>query len=505
MANNGKICVSIYESDEKKFLAAASDAILLADVVELRFDSLENPFSGNLSSNFTSLRESFGGKFLVTFRPREQGGIKSLTMKQRREFWKHIAMQNFADWADFEFDLDLNAADFTFEKVIGSFHDFEGNQIDIANKFEILSKRFDTIKIAKTYDDATAAIEIWKLLERATDNKKVIPIAMGEAGKWTRILALAHGAPLTYSSLVEGSETAPGQISVSDMTEVYRVKELTRDTDVYGIIGSPISHSLSPYIHNRAFASAKRDAVYVPFEVKNLAAFFRRMVLRESREVELNLRGFSVTAPHKISIVEFLDEVDESARAIGAVNTIKIENEKRFGYNTDAKGFIAPLKKVFGDLRDARVAIIGAGGAARGCAYALKHEGVIVSVFARKYDAARRLANEFGVESEEFAFGKTRLENCDVIVNATPLGTRGEHENASPVSTEQLKNVKLVYDLVYSPAKTKLLRNAEIAGAKTISGIDMLIAQAIEQQKIWTGNEPNAREIRRVVEAMLLP
>ncbi len=214
---------------------------------------------------------------------------------------------------------------------------------------------------------------------------------MGEAGKWTRILGLAYGSPLTYASLESGTETAPGQISAKDLIEVYRVKELDEQTEIYGIIGNPVSHSLSPYMHNAAFKHHKLNAVYIPFEVSNLDEFIKRMVRTETREIDWNLKGFRVTIPHKEAIMKYLDFIDEDAKKIGAVNTVHIVEGKLYGYNTDANGFIEPLRNAYGDLKDANVGIIGNGGAARACIYALKKEGANVTIFARNPEKAKPL------------------------------------------------------------------------------------------------------------------
>ncbi len=225
---------------------------------------------------------------------------------------------------------------------------------------------------------------------------------MGEAGKWTRILGLAHGAFMTYASLDAGSETAPGQVSAEDLIEVYRAKELNEQTEIYGIIGGNTSYSMSPYMHNAAFKSAKLNSVFVPLQVGNLDEFIARMVKPETREIELNFKGFSVTIPHKQNIIKHLDFVDETAKKIGAVNTVKIENGKLYGYNTDAEGFIEPLKNFYGDLKDAKVAIFGAGGAARACVFALTQENADVTIFARNAEKAESLAEEFKVQSSKF-------------------------------------------------------------------------------------------------------
>ena len=218
-----------------------------------------------------------------------------------------------------------------------------------------------------------------------------------KAGKWTRILGLAHGAYLTYAALDPGDETAAGQLTAKDLIEVYRVRELDRDTQVYGVIGDPVSWSLSPYIHNAAFAAAGINAVFIPLQVKDLDEFIRRMVRNDSREVELNFAGFAVTMPHKQAIMRHLDDIDPAAEKIGAVNTVKIDGDRLIGYNTDAYGFIEPLRSKYSGLKGSRVAILGAGGAARACIYSLQQENADITVLARDERKAKGLADDFGI------------------------------------------------------------------------------------------------------------
>jgi shikimate dehydrogenase len=274
------------------------------------------------------------------------------------------------------------------------------------------------------------------------------------------------------------------------MIDVYRAKELDEKTAVYGIAAGDTSYTISPIIQNAAFQFCEMNSVFVPLQVADLDAFMRSMVKPETREVELNFHGFSVTNPHKQAIIKYLDSIDETAGKIGAVNTIKIENGKLHGFNTDAAGFIEPLIKRFGDLANARVAVAGAGGAARACIYALQMAGAEVTLFARNQNKARDLADEFGIVASPLTTDHRPLTtDFDIIVNATPLGTKGEFESESIAVAEQLRGAKLVYDIVYNPLATLLLRESKKAGIETIGGIEMLVAQGAKQFEIWTGAE----------------
>ncbi len=499
--NNGKICVSVCAQTANEFIKNIKRAEELADIIELRFDCLSE---SQLSLALQKISETNCEKpFIITFRPTEQGGKRRLTLHERIKFWEAFFYHNKRKnlYADFEFELHA-ILNLKSTKSIVSFHDFSGADDNLQATYEALINitNANILKIAVKTGDITDSLAVWKLLEKARiENKQLIPIAMGEAGKWTRILGLASGAPLTYASLDAGKETAAGQITAREMIDVYRVKELDEQTEIYGIVGNPVKHSLSPFMHNAAFKFHNLNAVYIPFEVNNLDAFIKRMVRPETREIDWNLKGFSITIPHKQTIIKYLDEIDETAQKIGAVNTVRIENGKLFGYNTDADGFIEPLKTAYGDLQNAKVAILGNGGAARAAVYALKKRGAVATIFARNIEKAIFLAEEFEVQLQKLSTPHLALSTYDIVVNATPLGTKGELEAETPATTAQVKGVKLVYDLIYNPFETKFIKEAQKASVPTIGGLAMLIAQGAKQFEIWTGSTAPIREMSEAV------
>ncbi|MDM7922755.1 MAG: shikimate dehydrogenase [Pyrinomonadaceae bacterium] len=267
------------------------------------------------------------------------------------------------------------------------------------------------------------------------------------------------------------------------------------------MIAGDTSYSMSPYIQNAAFKAAGMDRVFVPLQVNGLGDFIRRMVRANTREIELNFRGFAVTNPHKQAIMEYLDEIDNAAKAIGAVNTVSIEDGRLLGTNTDAAGFIAPLIDLYGDVRGARVDVVGAGGAARACVYALRQHGAEVTVYARDLRKAHSIAHDLGTSLKEI--DDTRPFVSDIVVNTTPLGTPGPLEGKTIATTERLKGVQLVYDLTYNPQETLLLKQAKAAGCKTLGGLEMLIAQGARQFEIWTRTKPDVDAMRTAAIARL--
>lgn len=499
--NKGNICISICATTADELFEKIARAEPLADVVEVRFDCLDENEIENGLDNLPYIEKTY----LLTYRPEEQGGRRKLTLEQRVKFWlKAIPRVHGRDFMiDHEFETDFRMNLIKNVSIV-SMHFFSDTPPDLAQTYGIIEHLTGkTAKIAAKAYDITDALSVWKLLETAKGlNRKIIPIAMGEAGKWTRILGLAHGALMTYASLDADGATAPGQITAEDMIDVFRVKELDRETEVFGIIAGDTTYSMSPYIHNQAFKEAGMNRVFVPLQVADLSEFIRRMVRKETREVELNFHGFSITNPHKQAIIPFLDELDETARAIGAVNTVKINNRKLFGYNTDASGFIRPLLDAFGDIKGARAVVFGAGGAARACIYALNQAGANVTVLARNPHIGEHLADEFGIKFEMLIADGSRLET-DVLINATPIGTKGATENETLAYATQLADVKLVYDLIYNPEETRLIREAKTAGCETLGGLDMLIGQAVLQFEIWTGESAPAGVMSEAVKKRL--
>ncbi len=505
--NSAKICVPVCVQRASELPEAVARAAEVADIVELRLDFLMESELSNAAHVIRELVESKQPRpIILTLRPAEFGGARPIRTEDRLFFRIHNSLlasdETRRDLWDLELDLALLAqkSDWglvDWARTICSHHDFVGVPSDLEQIYERMAATPARIlKIAVQADDATDCLPIFRLLARAQrEGREMIAIAMGPAGIMTRILAPSRGSFLTYGSLDDESATAPGQLTARELREVYRIDRIDQQTDVIGIIGKPVGHSLSPHIHNAAFVAAGVNAVYIPFEVRDAVAFMRRMAHPHTRELDWNLRGLSVTAPHKLTVMSGLDWIDRSAKEIGAVNTIVVQDDELHGYNTDAPGFIGPLRNAFGRLRDARCALIGAGGGARAVLWALRNEGAEVTLFVRDPKKAKPVAEEFGVDCRQLA--GARFDKGDIVINATPLGTHGDGEDKTPATAKQLGGVRLAYDLVYNPIETRFLREARAAGCETLSGLQMLIAQAVEQFKLWTGQDPNA-EIMRV-------
>lgn len=246
------------------------------------------------------------------------------------------------------------------------------------------------------------------------------------------------------------------------------------------VIGDPVEHSLSPQIHNAGYKKLGLDFVCVASRVKeeNLEDFIKGVRA-------MDIHGVSVTLPHKINIMQYLDDFDEAAQKIGAVNTIVNDNGVLKGYNTDYLGVLHPLEKIT-SLDGKTVALIGAGGAARAVAYAVTRKGATVTIYNRTLENAEKLAHDFDGQ----AFSRDAIEearSADIIINTTSLGLH-PHEDETPLSKEFIRDTHIIFDLVYTEhGATKLIEEAKEKGAKTISGIEMLLYQGSEQFKLYTG------------------
>ena len=496
------ICVPITETNAEAFLATTGEAEQVADAIELRLDYLP---AGALPQFIAELRARIAHiskPLILTFRSGEQGGKRNLSLQDRHDFWRSLPPEiiNAISFADFELDLVESFSGeqppIPWSKIICSWHNFDETPDDLIERFERMARTpAAVVKIATQANRIGDCLRIFEIIERANQPKPVIGLAMGLPGLATRVLACPRGAMLTFGALKHGAESASGQPTVAELRDLYRVKQLTRASEIYGVIGKPIGHSRSPLMHNAALKALNRDRVYLPFEVDDVEEFVRDFVRPKTKKLDWRLRGLSVTIPHKLEIIPHLDFVDATARAIGAVNTVVVEGGELHGYNTDVAGAMKPLDELI-DVRGARVAVLGAGGAARAICYGLNERGADVTIYSRDVRKAQPLADEFKTRTASLGSFKGEAE---VVINCTPVGMSGHSEKESPVKAETLSGVKLVYDLVYNPEETVLLRDAREAGGRTLGGLAMLVGQAAEQFRLWTGLEAPVNVMWRAV------
>jgi 3-dehydroquinate dehydratase/shikimate dehydrogenase len=345
----------------------------------------------------------------------------------------------------------------------------------------------DAIKVAgaaRTIADST------RLLRFAAKMRNCVAVPMGEIGLPARLLSLREGSALAYAPV--SAATAPGQVSLQEMKHLYRAHALNRQTHVFGVIGDPIAHSLSPLLHNTAFIARKINAVYLPFLVKNLRDFLKAAP-------DFGLRGFSVTLPHKQRILRHLQDCDALSAEIGAVNTVVVRRDgSLYGCNTDYVGVLHALEKKL-RLAKSRVLVLGAGGSARAAAFALTRAGAAVGICARRNAAARELARAAGAEVVPRRALET--EFFDAILNTTPVGMHPDTA-ISPLEPGEL-HCRIVMDLIYRPERTRLLKLAAQKRIATVSGVEMFLAQGIAQWELWMKRRAPEKAMRRAVLAAL--
>lgn len=462
-------------------LRAARDAVRGADLVEVRLDTASDPdAAGVLLGRRVPV--------LVTCRASWEGG-RFAGGEEERERLLTGALDGGAEYVDVEFAAAfrdrLVARDAT--RCVVSAHDYSGVPADLDERFAAMRASGGAfVKLAVTAARLADQLPLFDLAARVPAGRHVL-LAMGEAGVPSRVLAARLGNAWTYA----GDGVAPGQIPVARMLGEFRVDRCRANTPVFGVVGRPIAHSLSPAIHNAAFADLAMDAVYLPLAARDFRDF-----LAFAREV--GIAGASVTAPFKRDALVAAAKVDEVARRVGAANTVRPLDEGGWeAINADVDGFLAPLARV--PLSGRRVTVLGAGGSARAVLAGLTSRGARTTVSARRQDAAEALASLWGAGVGAFPPARG---SWDLLVNTTPVGTWPDTE-ALPIPAEAAEG-PLVYDLVYNPPDTALMRAARARGAEVIGGLDMLVAQAARQFEWWTGRTPSLNVMREAA-ARALP
>ena len=378
-------------------------------------------------------------------------------------------------------------------RLLLSYHNYDGTPSPETVLRRMLRIPADGYKIVTTARKPSDNFRVLALTKSHTRTPLIV-LAMGEPGFPTRVLATAWGGLFTYAAPNASEGTAAGQVTARVLRHLYRVEKFSRAAKIYGVIADPVRHSISPAVHNRAFQAHRLDAVYLPFLVQpaQLKDFF---VLAD----KLPVAGFSVTIPHKQKVLRYLDVVDPIARRIGAVNTVWKKAGKWRGTNTDANAVTVPLSRRL-RLAKSSVLVVGNGGAARSAAYALVDSGAKVSIVGRNPDRVRSLARACGAES--LAREQLNGRKFDALVHATPLGMFPHPDgcffpDAIPAG--------LVFDMVYNPLETTLLRHATAQGLNVISGLQMFLEQAARQFEIWTGASPSRAVMEKAALEALTP
>ncbi|MEM8874710.1 MAG: type I 3-dehydroquinate dehydratase [Planctomycetota bacterium] len=500
-----RLCVPIFVrgiEQARKDIAGAVEAG--ADVIELRLDAIES------EEDVLILTGGFDIPFILTARTIHEGGEDTRSVSDRLSFLRacreavgsatHVDMEAasleqlaLGDLPEAEELMALEEG-----SLIASAHDFKGRPATLTKLFAELRSMGDIPKVAWQARSIRDNVEAFELLEQAPGS---IVLCMGEAGLMSRVLAKKFGAYLTFASLRDTSATAPGQPTIDELKTLYRWDRIGRRTKVFGVVADPVAHSMSPAVHNAAFDATGYDGVYLPMLVQGSYESFKAFMETVARFTPLHLTGLSVTIPHKEHALRYLDEigsnVDPLARTIGAVNTLDRVGESWHGRNTDCGAIVESV----GDVAGKHCVVLGAGGTARAAVAGILDAGGNVTLLNRTRSRAEKIADDFPT-IDVGDWDERDTVAGDVYLNTTSIGMSPDVD-ASPYDTLPPMDGATVFDAVYNPIETRLLREARVAGARTVSGLEMFVRQAAAQSRGWTGLDAPNDIMRATIEAAL--
>ena len=491
----GKLCVAITGATAEELIEKATSVLKETTFLEFRLDYLAKPLAA-LPKLKEFLAENGAATVIATCRCKENGGRFAGSNTAALDVLMKAAEAGF-QIVDIELESIEKLPKATMEHlrnagaaVIISHHDFHATKdLDgVYKRIEPFSPDF--MKVVPTAKSLSDNLTLMRFLERMEDqsNSSIVGICMGEPGIISRVLGLRAGSLFTFAAAHVGEETAPGQIAARTLIETYRIEQVDAATKVYGVAGNPIRSSLSPLMMNTAFRRETVNAVYLALQTSKADDLFKLAK-------EIPIQGFSVTMPLKEDIIPLLERTDPLSTKIGAVNTVlRAQDGKFYGFNTDVAGIVGPLERRL-SLKGAKVLVLGAGGAARAAVFGCRDKGAEVWILNRTPETAQKLARQAGAKTiKRDAVAKTGF---DVIINATPIGMTGQ-KAAQLLGPEDL-TARIVFDLVYNPIETPLLKMARQKGLTAISGVEMFVQQGARQFEIWTGKPAPEEEMLRVV------
>ncbi len=460
-----------------------------AQIVELRLDYIRSRV------NLSRLLEDRPSPVIATVRREQDGGRFEGTEQQRRVLLR-AAIAAGVEYVDLEEDVAADIPRFGNTKRIVSLHDFRKTPENLEEiHARLVSLDADIVKIATMANHAHDNLRMLQLI--ANSKIPTVGLCMGDIGTPSRILAGRFGAPFTYATFHHERQLAPGQLTYQEMVDVYHYERLTKDTVVYGVIGDPIAHSMSPLIHNACFRQQKMDKVYLPLRVsrEDVPSFFA-----DARA--LGIKGLSVTIPHKESVLGELTKIDRAVKGIGAANTVIFDDDENVGHNTDYQAAMdslrASVKSQGHDerwFRERTALVLGAGGAAKAIGYGLKQLGAKVLITNRTTERAEELAEH--LDCGGIGWERRHEVEPDILINCTPVGMHPKVDE-SPFDQHSLKPSTIVFDTVYNPETTLLIKDARKRGCQVITGVEMFVRQAALQFEHFTG-QPGPTDLMRGV------
>jgi len=467
-----------------------------AQLVELRLDYI------NGDVNLKRLLADRPCPAIVTIRRAADGGKWGKDEETRRLLLR-TAIAEGVEYVDLEEDVATSIPRYGPTKRIISLHDFRRTPNDLpAIGRRLADLDPDVVKLATMANSPHDNLRMMRLIRDS--QIPTVGICMGEIGTPSRLLCGRFGAPFSYCTFHHERTLAPGQLSFEQMHKLYQYDRIGPETVVYGVIADPIKHSLSPVVHNAALQHDKADGVYIPFRVPrdDLKQFLADCE-------ELGIRGLSVTIPHKEAVLESLTKVDGAIRGIGAANTIVFDGDQRLGYNTDYRAAMNCLEEALGVdgdqpncLAERNALVLGAGGVAKAIVFGLRRRGAQVAIASRTPERAGELARLF--DCRVVPWQSRHGTSAEILINCTPIGMHPDVD-ATPFERHSLKPSMLVFDTVYNPETTLLIKNARSQSCRTVSGLSMFVAQAVRQYKLLTGREIPPEIMRDAVRRTIGP
>jgi 3-dehydroquinate dehydratase/shikimate dehydrogenase len=491
------ICVSVGRGRHRHVIAEHKHLVEKgAQLVELRLDYI------NGQVNLKRVLGDRPGPVIVTLRRPQDGGKYAGTEDERRILLR-TAIADGVEYVDLEEDVATAIPRYGKTKRIISLHDFRKTPDDLDEIHARLAKLDpDIIKISTLANHPHDNTRMLRLVRKS--KVPTVGICMGDIGTPSRLLAGRFGAPFSYATFHHERALAPGQLSFEQMRDTYHYDQVNAETEVYGVIGDPIGHSLSPLIHNAGFRHLGLNKLYLAFRIPrdDLPNFL-------DDASELGIKGLSVTIPHKESVLRRITQVDGAVRGAGAANTILFEPEVVSGHNTDYRAAMDAIQAAMAegseeraDLASKVALVLGAGGAAKAIAFGLQRRGAEVVVASRTRERADKLAEALGAKSVDW--GTRHNFWVDVLINCTPVGM---HPNVdeTPYDKHYLKPSMVVFDTVYNPESTLLIKDARARSCTVITGVEMFIRQAALQFKLFTGQEAPFEMMRDVLKRAIGP
>ena len=470
------ICVCIGRGRHKHLVAEHAHLVEQGvQLVEMRLDIINGPIK------LRRLLDNRPGPIIITIRRQRDGGSWKGTEEERLMIIRQ-AIAEGVDYVDLEEDIAGAIPRFGKTKRIISHHDFQETPADLESVHARLAALApDIVKIATMANSPRDNLRALQLVANA--ETPTTAFCMGDMGTPSRILCGRAGAPFTYASFHHERLLAPGQIGFRQMIEQYRYDQIDNETEIYGVVADPVGHSHSPLVHNTAFASQDHNAVYLPFRVprEHLADFL-------ADAPKLGVRGLSVTIPHKEAILAAATSIDHEVEKAGAGNTLLFNNGDVSVFNTDLRAALKCLEEAVGSpeaLSGRAALVLGAGGAAKAIAYGLASRKMRVTISGRTLSRAQDLARR--INCQAVGWDQRHSVQPDVLVNCTPVGM---HPNVdeSPYDEKHLHANMLVFDTVYNPENTLLVKQAKEHQARVVTGVDMFIGQAALQYQLFTGS-----------------